>query len=120
MIEEVETAPTFVTVDHGCVQHAVSGWREDLCTQCHSSLAVVNHDRPNAVASGCEHSIALGLRRAAKVSKRGPDQQEDDPDGDVVIRDGSEKQWNIEKSGPKLFSFTLETENVPNDEYSMN
>lgn len=61
----------------------------------------------------------MDSKKVAVSLEGGLDQLEGDPDGDVVMESGSEKKSDSETSDSKLSAFTLETGNVPKDNYSV-
>lgn len=63
-MEEMETSPTSVLVDHVYLQHTGSEWGGDHRVRYQSYLVPENHDFPSAIAFAQGESIAFGSKKA--------------------------------------------------------
>lgn len=98
------------------VHHAGSVWRREHCIQYHSYSISENRDLLNAITFAYRDSAAFGSRKAALSLKEGLDQQEGDSDGDVMMRGGSNREWDSAKSDSELFAFTVGAKSVPEND----
>lgn len=96
--ENVEIPPTTVFVSHGYVQHEGSEWRGQHCNGHHDYPVLESHEPPDAITFAYGEGVALETKKTAVSLKSGLDQQEGDPDGDVLSRDGYKKRSDSEKS----------------------
>lgn len=120
-MKEVETLPASVLEYHGYVQRADSECRREHCIWYHSYSISENLDLSDATAFAYGDGIALGSKKNTVSLQSGLYQQEGDSDVEAVMGDEFNEGLDMKTVRKRnLFATTLEADQAPEDDPSMN